>query len=135
MRVATRVNITWADEKTLKMETDTASQTRLLHFDAPAQAPGEAPGWQGYSVASWEGVGNAVDNKGSGGKWGALKVVTTNIRGNEAATVTEYFTRHSEFGNDYFTVTLIAPNRTSSSTFKKEANGSKFSKTTCESPY
>jgi hypothetical protein len=135
MRIPLRVNISWVDDKTLKMETDVASQTRLFHFDAPAQAPAGDPTWQGYSVAYWDGVGAGKDNKGAGGQWGSLRVVTTNIRGNEGATVTEHFTRHSEFGIDYFTVTLITPQRTTSSTFKKEANGSKFQKTTCEAPH
>ena len=36
MRVPTRLHITWADENTLKIETDAGAQTRLLHF-------GEAP--------------------------------------------------------------------------------------------
>ncbi|HEX4997414.1 MAG TPA: hypothetical protein VFY29_04275 [Terriglobia bacterium] len=135
LRMATRVNISWVDDKTLKMETDLASQTRLFHFDAPAQAPAGEPTVQGYSVASWEGVGQGKDNKGASGQWGSLKVTTTNIKGNEGATVTEYFTRHSDYGNDYFTVSLIAPQRTTSSTFKKERDGSKFVKTTCEAPY
>ena len=52
------------------------------------------------------------------------------------AVLTEHFTRHSDFGADYFTVTAIvedgANTRVTSSTFKKEPNGSKFSPTGCE---
>jgi hypothetical protein len=135
MRVPTRVKISWVDDKTLKLETDTASQTRLFRFDAPAQAPAGEPTWQGYSVAYWDGLGPGTANKGTGGQWGSLRVVTTNIRGSEGVTVTEHFTRHSEFGNDYFTVILIGPQRTTSSTFKKEKDDTKFEKTTCEAPY
>jgi hypothetical protein len=54
----------------------------------------------------------------------------------ENATLTEYFTRHSDFGQEYFTVTAViqdgAQTRVTSSTFKKEPNGSKFSPTGCE---
>ena len=54
----------------------------------------------------------------------------------ENATLTEYFTRHTDFGTDYFTVIAViadaAGNHTTSSTFKKEPNGSKFSPTGCE---
>src|SRR6059036_1300665 len=38
MRMPTRLHITWQDEKTLKIETDTGTQTRLLHF-GPPEAP------------------------------------------------------------------------------------------------
>jgi hypothetical protein len=64
MRVPGRVHITWQDDKTLKLETDAGTQTRLLRFgdgagagdDAPP-APGGDFGWQGYSVARWEFAG------------------------------------------------------------------------------
>ena len=35
MRMPGRVHITWQDDKTLKIETDAGTQTRLFHFDAP----------------------------------------------------------------------------------------------------
>src|SRR5665213_1147975 len=55
MRVPTRLHITWQDGTTLKVDTDAGQQTRLLHFGGAA--PGAAsPSWQGYSVASWEGM-------------------------------------------------------------------------------
>src|SRR5215510_1280733 len=38
MRMPTRLHITWQDSNTLKLETDTGTQTRLFHFD-PAQPP------------------------------------------------------------------------------------------------
>jgi hypothetical protein len=53
----------------------------------------------------------------------------------ENATLTEYFTRHTDFGVDYMTVVAVIAdpggNHTTSSTFKKEANGTKFSPTGC----
>jgi hypothetical protein len=53
MRVPGRLHISWADENTLKIETDAGTQTRLFHFGG--QPPtGAAPTWQGYSTARWE---------------------------------------------------------------------------------
>jgi hypothetical protein len=134
MRVPTRVRISWVDDKTLRLETDTASQIRIFRFDAPAAPAGTEASWQGYSVATWTGLGAGKDNKGTGGQWGNLRVVTTNIRGS-AGEVTENFTRHSEFGNEYFTVIVTANGRSTSSTFKKEKDDTKFEKTTCEAPF
>src|SRR4029079_648480 len=54
MRVPTRLHITWENENTLKVETDAGTQTRLMHFGGQPPATGDA-GWQGYSVASWDG--------------------------------------------------------------------------------
>lgn len=65
MRVPTRLHITWADPNTLKIETDAGTQTRLLHFGNPAP-PGDNS-LQGFSVASWEGVGRGGRGFGGGG--------------------------------------------------------------------
>ena len=54
-----RFHITWADDKTLKIETDAGQQTRLLKF-APA-APAGPPSRQGNSVAQWERKALRVD--------------------------------------------------------------------------
>jgi hypothetical protein len=107
MRLPTRLRIAWADDATLRIETDAGQQTRLLHFDhaTPAGAP---PSWQGHSVAEWLGVpvpanpfgalvaptqeaaaargGGAAAAAAAGGNdrtapaRGSLKVVTTNLR-------------------------------------------------------
>jgi len=53
MRIPGRVHITWADDNTLKIDTDQGTQTRLLHFGGKP-TPAAAPTWQGYSVAQWE---------------------------------------------------------------------------------
>src|SRR6266568_8908927 len=50
MRMPTRLHITWQDDKTLKLEADTGTQTRLLHF-GPPEPPTGPRAWQGYSVA------------------------------------------------------------------------------------
>jgi hypothetical protein len=155
MRVPGRLNITWADDNTLKVDMDAGTQTRLLHFNqAPAPAQRTL---QGYSVATWETGARAGGFGGGGGggrggapaapRWGELKVVTTNTTGGyllssrntytENAVITEYFAAHSDFGTDYLTVVTSIEDgagnpRIVSSTFKKEPNGSKFKPSGCE---
>ena len=109
MRLPTRLKIAWADESTLRIETDLGSQVRVLHFDRAARAD-SGPSWQGHSVAEWLGVpppanpfgalvaptqeagaaraGRAAAGPPAGGAAraepaatrGSLKVVTTNLR-------------------------------------------------------
>ncbi len=154
LRVPTRLNITWADDNTLKVQMDAGSQTRLLHFNPTTPAPAEKT-LQGYSVATWD-LGAGARGGGRGGapggpapaapRWGSLNVMTTNLSGgyllssralySENAILTEYFSKHTDFGQDYFTVTAQIQDgpttRVTSSTFKKEPNGSKFSPGPCE---
>src|SRR3974390_2458293 len=52
MRVPGRVHITWDDDRTLRLEADAGTQTRMFRFEPPSTR-GE-PSWQGDSVASWE---------------------------------------------------------------------------------
>ena len=152
MRVPGRLNITWADDNTLKVEMDAGTQTRLLHFgQAPAPAQRTL---QGHSVAAWD-TGARAGGFGGGGRggavpaaprWGQLRVVTTNTTGgyllssrntySENAVIIESFIKHSDFGQDYLTVMTSIEDggnpRIVSSTFKKEPNGSKFKPTGCE---
>jgi hypothetical protein len=154
MRVPGRLNISWADDNTLKVEMDSGTQTRLLHFGqvaAPAQRT-----LQGHSVAAWDTGARAGGFGGGGGRgggapaaprWGQLRVVTTNTTGgyllssrntySENATITEYFMPHQDFGVQYLTVVTSIEDgggqpRIVSSTFKKEPDGSKFKPTGCE---
>jgi hypothetical protein len=157
LRVPTRLNITWVDDNTLKVQMDAGNQTRLFHFMPETPRPAEKT-LQGYSVATWE--LNAGARGGRGGpppagpgagappapRWGSMNVVTTSLSGgyllssrslySENAVLTEYFSHHSDFGQDYFTVTAQLQDgpvtRVTSSTFKKEPNGSKFSPGACE---
>jgi len=151
MRMPGRLHITWQDDNTLKVEMDSGTQTRLLHFGGNPPSANEKS-LQGYSVASWDtGGGGRGGGRGGGGggggaaRWASLNVVTTNMTGGylltsrssytENATLTEYFQRHSDFGNDYMTVVAVIAdsggNHTTSSTFKKEPDGSKFSPSGC----
>jgi hypothetical protein len=120
MRVAGRLHIDWQDANMLKIETDSGTQTKLLHFGGSPSAS-ESPQWQGYSVASWEGLplrqGRPSDLP-AGPPKGYMKVVTTHmlpgyLRKNgvpysSSAVVEEYFDRISEPGGDtWLLVTTI----------------------------
>jgi hypothetical protein len=150
LRVPGRLHITWLDDDTLGIEMDAGSQRRVLNFDT-ALARADEPSLQGYSVAAWETPEPRRGFRGGGPAaeppaWGSLRVVTTNMTGGYLlssrsnytadAVLTEHFTRHSDFGQEYFTVTAVLEDkggtRITSSTFKKEPNGSKFSPTGCE---
>ena len=61
MRMPTRLNITWENDRTLKIDTDAGVQTRRLLFERPASPP--APSLQGLSIAEWE-------RPGGGGRGG-----------------------------------------------------------------
>jgi len=132
MRVPGRVHITWADENTLKVETDAGTQMRLFHFTsnmpqnrATKLPPGAEHTWQGYSVANWErplrgsgypGFGLGATREGAHGK--ALEVATTNLRAgylrkngppySENTVLKEYYDLHKERNGDtWFTVTTV----------------------------
>ena len=131
MRIPGRVHITWQDDDTLKLETDSGQQTRLFHF-APAGGPppkppqNMEPAWQGFSVANWERPPRGAEipdpvpifsvRQGTGGR--SLEVLTTNLRPGylrkngvpygAGATVNEYYDYHKERnGDEWFTVTTI----------------------------
>jgi hypothetical protein len=101
-RMPGRLHITWADDKTLRIDFDAGTQTRLLHFadnlpalgystpepplafGASPAATGE-PSWIGYSVASWHKQGQSR-GLGFGGpptlpkQNGSLAVITTHLK-------------------------------------------------------
>jgi hypothetical protein len=151
MRVPGRLHITWQDPNTLKIEFDAGTQTRLLHFGTSTPATGRS--LQGFSVATWESGPPAQAGAGSfgsfsGGASGGLKAVTTQmspgyLRKNGVpyssnAVLTEYFDRHTDFGDEWFTVTAIVEDSQyltqpfiTSTHFKKEPDGSKWNPTAC----
>jgi len=117
MRLPGRLQITWENDNTLRIDTDTGTQTRRFSFGAPA--PTGAPTWQGYSVAQWEFPGGAR-GRGAPPQPGAaqLKVVTTRLRPGYLrkngipyganATLTEYFVRLTDDdGTGYMAVTAM----------------------------
>jgi len=155
-----RLHITWADDRTLKIEADAGTQTRMIHFGAAPAQKGE-PSWQGYSTAQWTVVGRALLDTGGTGfvpgleprggvnRGGTLVVRTDNmlpgyIRKNgvpysDKAVLTEYFNQLSGQQNEpYLVVTAFVEDPTylnapfiRTYTFKKEADGSKWEPTPC----
>jgi hypothetical protein len=107
MRVPGRLHIHWTDDNTLQIDTDSGTQTRLLHFDgASKQKPSDTQlQWQGYSVASWAGTPIGRNAKVPGPA-GDLRVVTTQMKAgylrkngvpySEKATLEEYFDAFTE---------------------------------------
>lgn len=158
MRVPGRVHITWQDDTTLKLETDSGQQTRLLHFGSPPTGL-FAPSWQGYSQANWERPPNGVElpdnfpvfSTRTGTQGRSLEVVTMQLRPgylrkngvpySPAAVLSEYFDYHKENnGDEWFTVTTIVKDPVyltgpfiTSSDFKKERDGAKWDPSPCTS--
>ena len=64
LRLPTRVRFEWVDDKTLKMDMDLGTQTRLLHFDK-SQPAGERT-WQGYANAEWIDLPPPARGRGGG---------------------------------------------------------------------
>jgi len=154
MRLPGRLHITWQDERTLKVEADAGTQTRLLRFGGGrgggAAAGGEATGatertWQGSSVAAWD----AVQGGSGSPRWGTLRVVTTQLRPgylrkngapySENTVLTEYFDLQSGPKNStWITVTTIVNDPRyltqefiTSTDFRKEPGGSRWKPTSC----
>ncbi|HUL82458.1 MAG TPA: hypothetical protein VL131_09950 [Gammaproteobacteria bacterium] len=144
MRVPGRLRISWEDDSTLKIETDSGRQTRLLHFDAlPDSAAGT---WQGASRAEWlphgGGFGRPVTN-------GSLKVVTTKMKEgylrkngvpySANAVLTEYFDVLGEpDGSQWLVVKTIVEDPTyhtdtpiTSSNFRKQSDRSGWDPQPC----
>jgi hypothetical protein len=135
MRLPTRLRISWQDDATLKVETDTGTQTRLFRF-GNAPAPAE-PSWQGQSLAQW----NAAARN--------LEVVTAHLRPgyvrkngapySDRAVVTEYWNLNSlRNGDQWLTVITRVEDPqyftrafTTSSDFKKLPDATGWNPTPC----
>ena len=155
MRVPGRLHIYWENDVTLRIDTDSGTQTRLLHFSGtPSET--EAPIWQGYSVAEWEGTRGGFLNPYLGqhaaGQQpeGYLKVVTTEMRPgylrkngvpySANAVLQEYFDTFQELNGDrWLVVTTIVKDPqylfqpfVTSTHFKKLASASGWDPTECQ---
>jgi hypothetical protein len=153
MRVPGRLHITWQDDNTLKVETDSGTQTRLFHFGG---TPSGEPSWQGYSVARWEGPPQGAfavpafgPTSAQGARNRSLEVVTTHLRPgylrkngipySANAVVSEFYDLSKERNGDtWFVVTTVVEDPqylsepfVTSTNFKKEADGSKWSPSPC----
>ncbi len=149
MRMPTRARISWADDDTLRLETDAGQQLRLFEFGDAMEAPGE-PSWQGNSHAAWNRSQNVDVSQNPQPGGGSMTVTTTNMRPgylfrNGApysgdAVLTEYFHRHDDTptGDQWFTVvvvlsdpTYLAERYVTSYHFKREADDSGWNPTPC----
>lgn len=66
LQVPGRLHIEWQDDNTLRLDTDSGTQTRLFRFGA-SLPPNAAPSWQGQSVAMWGGAEPRDRRDGQGG--------------------------------------------------------------------
>ena len=108
MRIPGRLHITWQDDRTLKLDTDAGTQTRMFFFATP---PRQDASWQGSSTAEWEML---AGRRGQAPLPTSLKVVTTNLRPgylrkngvpySARATLTEYFDRVNEPNGDAYLI-------------------------------
>ena len=155
MRVPGRLHIYWENDSTLRVDTDSGRQTRLLHFGV-ATAASEAAEWQGYSVANWEGLRPRVlqaapgqDELQANSPEGYLKVMTTHLKAgylrkngvpySANAVLEEYFDSFKERNGDVWLVVtsivtdpqyLIQPFITSTH-FKKLPDAAGWDPTPC----
>jgi hypothetical protein len=123
MHLPGRLHITWENDTTLKLETDTGQQTRIFSF-GDSRPAGDAT-WQGSSAATWE-LPTGGRGRGRGGPAAAnpgrpgtsLRVETTHMRPGyyrrngvpygANARMTEWFTTVTEpDGNTYLLVTKL----------------------------
>lgn len=96
MDLPERIHISWPDANDLRVDTDTAMQTRLLHFvsarmagragaqaASPSQPAEIQPSLQGYSVARWVLPGGGQRFGASGGAphshYGSIQVTTDHM--------------------------------------------------------
>ena len=150
MRAPTRLNITWLDDNTLKVDTDHGMQTRLLHF-GNRPTPAGSPTWQGESIARWDIPQGRGVTPGPGA--GTLVVTTSRLRPgylrangvpySANTTMTEYWDLVREPNGDqrilllivvedpvYLQQPWIVPVH-----FKKEANGAKWDPMPCSAKF
>ena len=143
LRIPGRLHITWENDTTLRIDTDSGTQTRLLHFGGTVPA-NQAPTWQGYSAASWEGQGP----QGQPAE-GYLKVMTNHLRAGYVrkngvpysanAALEEYFDSFKEINGDiWLVVTTIVTDPqyflepfVTSTHFKKLPNAAGWDPTPC----
>ena len=150
MRLPGRLRISWQDDTTLKVETDTGTQTRILSF-RPGQ--GQGSDWQGVSVANWElplpTISQPFGPPPGLGAGGSLKVVTTRMKPgylrkngipySAGGVLTEYWDRLDVPGGDSLLVVAselvdpmyLAQPFWTSSHFKKQSDASGWNPTPC----
>ena len=120
LRQPEHLRFTWQDDRTMRLDADAGTQTRLFHF-GDWKAPTGPPTLQGDSIAAWEvrrQPGNPAPDPGAPpqGK-GSLKVTTSHLRAgylrkngvpySENATLAEYYDMIKEHNGDLMLVVTI----------------------------
>jgi hypothetical protein len=141
-----RLQVSWQDDQTLRMDIDAGTQTRIFRFGDAAAAAGERT-WQGDSGAEWEARRPSRGADDSPGRY--LKVTTTNIRPGylrkngvpygERAVLTEYYDVFQEPDGTTMMIVTIAVDDSEFleeqyiviAHFKKEPDGSRWSPSPC----
>jgi hypothetical protein len=153
MHLPGRLRIAWQDDRTLVVEADAGTQTRVMHFGGAAP-PDEASSWQGYSVAAWENDGAAGGGRRGRAMnvkpvHGSLKTLTTHLKAGyfrrngvpygANAVLTEYWTTLTDEGVTYLVVTnvlddpqYLAQPYVRTVQFRKQADGKGWHPTACD---
>lgn len=147
LRVPGRLRISWLDDNTLRMESDTGKQTRVFHFGDWKPLAGGPPTLQGDSTAEW------VRGGGRGATDGSLKVTTSNLKAgflrkngvpySDKTTLTEYFDMIKEPNGDPLIIATVVTTDpvylrqpfVISSQYKKEASDAKWNPTACSAKW
>jgi hypothetical protein len=151
MRVPGRFHFTWDDDKTLKLDVDAGTQSRVFRFEKPA-TKGDAS-WQGDSAAEWDMQPGGRGAAAAAPRRGSLKVVTTNLKSgylrkngipySDDAKLTEYFdVIRGRNGDILLMVTSIVDDPKYlrqpfivSTQFKKQADARGWEPTPCSSSW
>jgi hypothetical protein len=144
MRLPGRLHFTWENDNLLKLDLDAGTQTRRFQFGAAPASAGE-PTWQGVSTARWQ----LPAGRGRGpASTGQLVVTTRNLRPGylrkngvpygSSATITEYFVRLVDEGQEYLAVTTmvddpqyLAQPYIKTYEYKKQADATGWNPTPC----
>jgi len=138
MGVPGRFRITWQDDNTLRIDSDTGMQTRLFRFGSVPAGRAERT-WQGTSVARWDARSLAVETRNM--RAGYLR--KNGVPYSESATLTEYFDVAPHPGGGQLlvvTAVVVDPQYLElpyivSTNFKKEADGAGWDPTPCSTTW
>lgn len=157
MWLPTRLHISWADDNTLRVDTDAGMQTRLLKFKPTDEDKSAAPSLQGLTSAEWviHGAGPPGGRRppgpaAAGPHYGYIKAITTNLTpgylrkngvpyGGKTTSMREYWEQHTAPGGaQWLIVTTYVTDPTYlldpyvfSPSFRKEPDGSKWNPQPC----
>lgn len=151
MRRPGQIRISWADDRTMKVETEAGTQTRNFLFGPGGGPPSPAASLQGVSRANWQLAGRPARGAAPP-PGGSLRVITTNLAPGYLRTngvpysantrVTEYYNRIDDpEGASWLIVTTVVEDPTyingrfiTSSNFRKMVDTNPWNPTPCVTP-